>query len=373
MMLKKTMLFIFMGLLLAFNAKLMAQAKLSNSSKVMLDYANQMNQRSAKKEVLIKKVKQFFPIRKEKEVPVIGGIMKVAANFDTRSFLALGGKIGTKGAISTFRIPMHQLSAMTQIEGISYIQVDQKVQLNLDEALKDAKVDQVHQGINLPQAYTGKDVVVGVIDAGFQLNHATFRDDEGNVRVKRVWIQGLSEGNSPAGFSYGTELTEESEMLAMGSTETRESHGSHVAGIAGGRGVGENNQFSGVAREADLAFVQLNIDEEGESAIMDGISYIFDYAASVGKPAVVNMSLGSHIGPHDGTSLLDQFIDNAVGSGKIIIGSVGNEGESPLHIEKMLDANNPLQTIPGTFNDGNAEISIWGEPATEFFFSNIIF
>lgn len=54
------------------------------------------------------------------------------------------------------------------------------------------------------------------------------------------------------------------------------------------------------------------------------MKYIYDYAESVRKPCVINMSLGSHIGPHDGTSTFDQVADNLQGPGKLFAGAAGN-------------------------------------------------
>ncbi len=58
-------------------------------------------------------------------------------------------------------------------------------------------------------------------------------------------------------------------------------------------------------------------------SITDGIKYIYDYAESVGKPCVINMSLGYHIGPHDGTSTFDRICDELQGEGRLFGRSFG--------------------------------------------------
>jgi hypothetical protein len=137
--------------------------------------------------------------------------------------------------------------------------------------------------------------------------------------------------------------------------------------IAGGSGyLTPGLQYMGVAPASDLVFVSMG---EAASAITDGINYIFQYAASVGRPAVVNLSLGSHIDPHDGTSLMDQTIDGLVGQGKIVAGAAGNEGDTPLHLYHAF-SNDTIRTFmdfeanTSSFNTG--QIDQWGSASSDF-------
>lgn len=105
--------------------------------------------------------------------------------------------------------------------------------------------------------------------------------------------------------------------------------------------------------------------------ITDGIQYCFDYAESVGKPCVVNISLGSHLGPHDGTSATDQAFAAMTGPGRIIVGAAGNEGSTALHVSKDLeDGDTSLKTMIGFSEDATtkqAYVDIWsskGAPLT---------
>ena len=72
----------------------------------------------------------------------------------------------------------------------------------------------------------------------------------------------------------------------------------------------------------------------GWNSITDALCYIYDYADSVGKPCVVNISLGDTYGPHDGCSIFDQVCDILQGEGKLIVGCAGNEGANRQHIKK---------------------------------------
>jgi len=105
-------------------------------------------------------------------------------------------------------------------------------------------------------------------------------------------------------------------------------HGTHVAGIAAGNGSQKGNchgagRYVGVAPEADLVIVRRS---DRDSDTLRGVQHIFDKAA--GKPAVVNMSFGGNLGPHDGTDMLDVGLDGQLtGSTKrMIVTSAGNDG-----------------------------------------------
>ncbi len=237
-------------------------------------------------------------------------------------------------------------------------------------------VDLVHEGTDLPQAYTGKDVVVGILDVGFDYTHPTFYDADGvSSRIKRVWEQ-KSLGLTPVNYSYGKELKNEAAILAGQTDNANESHGTHVAGIAAGSGFGgEDDDYRGVAYESDLVFVGITPPPEqwentGMTDIVDGISYVFDYADAQGKPAVANLSWGCSIGPHDGTSLFSQAVNNLTGPGKIFTVSAGNNGEQNLHLSKEFSPTDSLLQSFVRFNTGLGEdktwIDIWGDTGETF-------
>jgi subtilisin family serine protease len=157
---------------------------------------------------------------------------------------------------------------------------------------------------------------------------------------------------------------------------TTTSHGSHVAGTAAGSGAGTGGVYKGVAFKSDIVLVSTTMQS---TDIADGIQYIYDYANSVNKPCVINMSIGGHVGPHDGSSAFDQFCDAAVGNGKLLVGAAGNEGLTPLYIGKSYTS---IDTIMYSFVDfpssslgtnGSTVIDIWGNPNQNFYVSVNIF
>ncbi|MDR1023306.1 MAG: S8 family peptidase [Prevotellaceae bacterium] len=259
----------------------------------------------------------------------VGVTLSVSPTFDAKALEALGVTVGVcVNGVVTLRATPAQLMQVAELSGVLFMSADSRVRKKLDVAVPLVKADSVHRGLgSLSQAYTGAGVIVGVIDWGFDLTHPTFYDTLGRLRIARVWNQ---QDNSHAGsnpYKYGSIYTTQSEMEQQGCSSNEESHGTHVAGIAAGQG--GSSKYRGVAPEAELVLVQLR--EGTTSEIIDGMDYIFSYAKEVGKPAVVNLSMGSHSGPHDGTSTFDRALDGLVGRGRAVAGAAGNEGEDKLH------------------------------------------
>lgn len=230
------------------------------------------------------------------------------------------------GDFVTSNIPVDAIEALAQDEQVKLVEMGTPVRTRMNKARTATNVDKVQAGTGLSQPFLGTGVVVGVVDGGFQYNHITFYDanNSSELRVKRVW-------NQSANKKYTTQSAIESAQYD--DTEDDSGHATHVTGIAAGSYAG--NSYYGVASDADIVMVSYG---SSNTAITDGINYIFDYAKSVGKPAVVNLSLGQHMGPHDGTSTFDKALDATVGAGRIVCGAAGNEGEYPLYSEATLAA-----------------------------------
>ncbi|MFN5886176.1 MAG: S8 family serine peptidase, partial [Bacteroidota bacterium] len=306
----------------------------------------------------------------------ISTILKVQQPFNEQPLLKLGVSIGTRaGNVYTALIPEQVVQQVLQIEGIEYVQLDEPIFASLESARKAARVDSVHQAILLNMPYTGKGVVVGIIDAGFDYSHPTFYDTTGSVlRIKRVWEQ-RQTGNQPAGFNYGIELTDTVAMLAKGFDVNTFSHGTHVGGIAAGSGFGSTGNMRGVAYESELVFVGIRPEKSewtgmGMASIIDAVNYIFTYAQSVGKPAVANLSWGCSIGPNDGTSLFATALNNITGGGRIFVNSAGNNGDENIHLYKAFTTTDTalysIATLPVVNSQKRSWLDTWGNAGKSF-------
>jgi subtilisin family serine protease len=243
----------------------------------------------------------------------------------------------------------------------------------LNKALPSSKVDKIHKGEGLEQSYFGKDVIVGVVDYGFDFTHPMFQDANGNCRFKRAWVSG-DEGTPPEGSEYGNLLTENEIYDYQFSSKA--SHGTHVLGIAAGSAVeGLKNNYSGVASEADIAVVELGGRDIAYSglSIAEGLAYLFSYADSVNKPIVVNMSLGYSGVYRDGSYIVDLLISEMLNEnpdGRILVVSAGNEGDIDMHFQHDFSQKDSIvaailfENIEPTWK--GSELSICGEAGDEF-------
>lgn len=267
------------------------------------------------------------------------------------------------GDVVTASLPLSCINTIAAIDGVKNIQAGSEVRLLMDVARADANVDACHTATESLGDYTGKGVVVGIVDNGFEYAHADFlKNDYTETRVVRVWEQGATSGNAPEKYGYGAEYTTLNDMKRARLDTYDTFHGTHVAGIAAGSDRSTN--YYGVATEADIVLVSFITSQS--TSVIDGIKYVFDYAESVGKPCVVNISLGTHLGPHDGTSDTDRALAELVGPGRIIVGAAGNEGTKAVHASKTFsEGNTTLKTMIGFDNDKaatkTARIDIWGD------------
>ncbi len=273
--------------------------------------------------------------------------------------------------IATAQIALQDIAAAAALPSVKRIEVGNPVKRKLDRARPAAFVNEVHEGLLLSKAFRGKNVVIGIVDEGFEYDHIAFYNDTGKrFRVKRVWNQNRN-GNSPKGFSYGTEYSDSTSIVKASFDNLISTHGTHVAGIAAGAYRNQSLPYYGIADEADIVLVSYKRDDNtsNQASLIDAIKYVYDYAASVGKPAVVNLSLGSHIGPHDGSSLFDRAADNLQGPGKLLVGAVGNEGREEIHVEKhFLSTSDTLRTFLESYNsiDFQGFAEIWGDVDKSF-------
>lgn len=310
-------------------------------------------------------------------------LIKVLPGFNEAPLKALGAHIGTKaGQVWTVRVPLGKFRDMTLINGIEYIETDQPTAPTLDSARKTTQVDKVHSGLALPQAYTGQDVVVGIIDAGFDYTHPTNYDTAyANYRVKRVWEEKNITGTPPSGFVYGSEYADSAAIISKAYDIYDGTHGTHVAGIAGGSGAGgtggNNTRFRGMAYSSEMVFVAIYPTaaywlNTGMADMLDGINYVYDYADAVSKPAVANLSWGCPLGPHDGNSLFSQACDAITGPGRIFVLSGGNNGGNNIHLKKTFtSASNKVSTVvtfpsSASLPEKRNQVDIWGDTSKTF-------
>ncbi len=207
----------------------------------------------------------------------------------------------------------------------------------------------------------GAGVLVCDVDTGVDYNHGDFLDAAGNTRFVSIWDQTVTSA-PPAGYSYGTEWLP-AQLNANTATETDvNGHGTHVLGTIGGDGSQTGGAipaftYTGMAPAADLLMVKTDLTT---THILDGVAYAFAKAASLGKNCVVNLSLGSQYGPHDGTSAFESGLTALTGPGRVICVSAGNDGGTAKHAEVFAAGTGTNVTMTAAGSAVNRIIAIDG-------------
>ena len=179
-------------------------------------------------------------------------------------------------------------------------------------------------------------MIVGVFDTGIDIAHPDFKNESG-TRILKLWdMTDKIPGKSPEGFDFGREYSKNEIDNTPNSVLEKDvaGHGTHVAGTAAGNG-SANADYRGIAYNSDLIIVKGFREDSkptfADADIIAGCVYIFSEAKKLGRPVVINLSLGSPLGPHDGKGLLALALSALVGKGQIIVASAGNEGGLPIH------------------------------------------
>ena len=219
---------------------------------------------------------------------------------------------------------------------------------------------------------SGAGCLVGVPDSGIDYKNGIFLDGQGKSRILYLWDQtkeaDAGRGQAPPeGFFHGVEFTKEQldESIESGEELTfdRSGHGTGVTAIAAGS--------EGVAPEAGLLIVKLGSGGNGigssrTTELMRAVAWMVRKAQALGMPLSLNISYGSTYGSHDGTSLLETFLDSVAESYKIVIcvGS-GNEGAAAGHTQVILDGERRVECNIAAY-ERSCNIALWKNYADSF-------
>lgn len=237
----------------------------------------------------------------------------------------------------TARIPQHALLDVSAMPGVTQLSLGRRVTLCNDSARHYSGVDAVHRAVGRVAPLDGTGVIVGMIDTGFDFNHINLCDEYGHSRVRAVYLPCDSTGTAPIVDGNplpGSCFETDGQIAALTSDVFNSSHGTHTTGTAAGSYM--PNGWYGVAPRADIVACGMPEEELTDVNIAHCVLYIMDYADRVGKPCVINMSLGSNDGPNDGTSYLCKTFESVSGPGRICVLSAGNDGALPICFHQKL-------------------------------------
>ena len=226
-------------------------------------------------------------------------------------------------------LPVDKIETIADFSSVKKMVGLDKKELHLNNARIYTGVLQAHKGTGLDTPYTGKGVIVGLLDQGIQYDHAAFRTTGNKTRIIAALVlsrQGSDYYNSPE------------EVLLAADDGMDASHGTHVAGImAGGKTLGSKTYY-GMAPDAEIVAVSSSTLSDAD--MLTGIKYTKEVAAQEGKPWVFNMSIGTNLHFHDGLDEICLQLDTFVMNGGHIVASAGNDGGQLLHAQHTFSAAN---------------------------------
>ena len=290
----------------------------------------------------------------------------------SEAFAATGSEChASVGNISIVSVPVSQLGALSLHPSVSRIEAGPHSVAMLDTVPLCVNSRDVALGTNLPQAFTGKGVLLGIQDIGFDLTHPNFYSaDFQHHRIKAFWDQLAPQPSSQGhrmplsiddealnyGLPVGVDIGSTQSMLRYAHSFDGKQfmHGTHTLGIAAGTGCG--SPYRGMAWESDLCVVanatsnNIELVDENRRLLYTtatdalGFKYIFDYADKVGKPCVISFSEGGHQDLDGNDQLFYEFLERITGPGRIIVASAGNDGNTNSYVHKL-----PGEERAGTF------------------------
>ena len=277
-------------------------------------------------------------VTRDADGAVVANVVVRLRNTDAAPLARLGARLGTQvGTLVNARVPLAALGPLLADPAVAAVYGARRWAPFNDLGVADIGVATLRTATG-PDAFTGsvgRGVIVGLVDTGLDFTHPDFMlDAEGRSRVLFLWDQTLA-GPGPGmvgttAFTYGVECVQANLTAAGCASRDSVGHGTHVLGTAAGDGSATGGglpagQFAGVAPGADLIVVKTSAFA---TAVVDGVNYIFSRAAQLGRPAVVNLSLGAQWGPHDGTLPEELELDSLVGPGRIVVAAAGNGGDN---------------------------------------------
>lgn len=269
----------------------------------------------------------------------------------------LGVKIlGNYGKVAILSVPVRKLNDLAELKEIAYLNTDHKCHLMNDSAriatqVDSLQVEQLYEEMGLDMPYDGSGVLAGIVDAGIDFQHAAFRDENGNTRIRMIQEYDTREGMYPEDMSKVRKtITNPEEISAHVAEPGTMSHGSHTACTMAGTSVTFSGglNIQGMAPKAELLLSNMysTKGETYDSYCMDAIFSQIQYAEKAEKPIVINNSYGDTSVFCDGKTAFSSFEESLSGPGRILCFSSGNSNNDSSCLEyEFVSDTDTLRTI----------------------------
>lgn len=271
-----------------------------------------------------------------------------------------GARITSRSrSIMTVTLPWGSVPALAELRSVVRVESSPVHHPTMDAALGPIGINATALRSAAPR-FTGKGVLVGVIDSGIDATNPAFRDADGKSRILYLW-DATATGTGPSvtvdqttfAPGYGVEHAK-AEFDADPSAGVLDTigHGTHVCGIAAGR----DAVYPGVAPEARYLLVRWNFTKP----LSNAIDYLVFRAAELKLPLVINYSAGSETGPHDGSSLEEQDLQLRIDDLRVIpCIAAGNSQANATHVQDQIPATGTGASVAAIGTRAGATVDIW--------------
>ena len=252
------------------------------------------------------------------------------------------------GGYAILQVPEAEMRSLGEVRQIEYAELPRRF---FYQAIDVKEESCFYPLVTGREGLTGEGVLLAVLDSGIALRNQEFLKEDGSTRVVYLWDQQTGMEYDEAGIN---QLLEASDAVLPGVDIT--GHGTAVAGIAGGSGLG-------LAREAGLLIVKLGTDQgDGfpmTTQIMRGLDGVIRKALELERPLVINLSFGNTYGPHDGSGLLARYLDTVSGIGRnVICVGTGNEGDTGGHVRAEVSGSSVIRLSVAEY-EPNLSLQMW--------------
>lgn len=271
------------------------------------------------------------------------------------------------------KLPQDIIEEVTNLDNIIYVEKPKRLNFAITAGRSASCISGVQEGIN---GLYGEGCVVAVIDSGIDYANTVFRNKDGSTRLVGILDQTVGAYYDREAINSALEYsTIQEQQQIVRSTDTS-GHGTGVAAVATGNfaRIYDRNSSGdlGIATRADILAVKLGIPDTDSfprtSELMEAIDFCVRYGVENNKPMIINLSFGNTYGSHDGTSLLETYIDSVsqVGVNTIVIGT-GNEGAAAGHTSGFVNQNEriDIQLAAGAY-EPSLNVQIWKNYADIF-------
>lgn len=243
---------------------------------------------------------------------------------------SIGAKFEDLGyGFGILTIKIANLNKINQLEGLQYIELPKVLYTSAYESNRASCVPAVWSNYDL----TGEGVLVGFLDTGIDFTHNSFKNANGDTRIEYIYDLETKQVYDKAKIN---EALKSEDPYSIVPVQDLSGHGTHVAGIACAGG-NKNYDNYGVAYNSSIAMVKITGENSLSSALstqlMRGLKFLIDKSNELDKPLVVNISLSTNDGSHNGSSLLEKYIQTFTQLQRaVIIVAAGNEGNAAHHV-----------------------------------------